>query len=53
MVFEAGDEIRCFRRDLRVNLSLPDSHGDGFNASPQVFSRKPVDIAVGNWLDPS
>jgi hypothetical protein len=48
--FETGDEVRCFRRDLGVNLPLPDSHGDGFNAGPQVFSRKPVDIAGGNIL---
>ena len=50
MVLEAGDEVRCFHSDLRVNLPLPDSHGDGLNTGPQVFSRKPVDIAGGNIL---
>ena len=50
VVFEAGDEVRCFRRDLRVNIPLSDSHGDGFNTGPQVFSRKPVDIAGGKIL---
>lgn len=50
MVFEAGDKVRCFRRDLLVNLPLPDNHGDGFHTGPQFFSRKPVDIAGGNIL---
>jgi hypothetical protein len=47
MVFVAGDEKGGFGRGLSINFPFPDSHADGVNIRPLVFSREPADIVSG------